>query len=69
MAEPIKPVCDVCGKPATHGCRDTYRIEPWDSPYVKFRPIPDSEKYGCNDHAPEPKEVTVSTSPPIRSYP
>lgn len=52
-------VCEVCGKPATCGVRDSVAETFPDTIYVTRKPI-GPPHYFCDDHAREPEERRIS---------
>lgn len=54
-----RPVCDVCGKPATNAACDVYRRDRWDG-YVENTPA-EHVRHGCDDHPTESHAIDVST--------
>jgi hypothetical protein len=54
--------CEVCGKPASHGVRDLFKIYPPASSYFEFEPDGPMHLF-CDEHVRESKTTDVVPSP------
>ncbi len=47
--EPITPICDVCGRPATSWAMDTLEGRDENHMYLRYVPV-GRQKFGCAEH-------------------